>query len=207
MNESRTVTTTGQGVARVVPDAAVVRVAVTHRDEGVAEAFAGVDEAARRVIEVARDFTDQAKIASADLNVHPRHDNQGRPAGFEARHGLVIACANLAAAGALLAHLARHVGNALSVEGLSLEVTDRGPALREARAAAFGDARARAEHLAGLCDDSLGVVLAVTEGGGGGGGFREAFAVAKLADMAIEPGESQVTTSVTVTWALSASKD
>jgi len=184
----------------MVPDAAVVRVSVSHRADGVAEAFAGVDAAARLVGQVGRDFTESTKIASLDLNVHPAHDHQGQPEGFEARHALMIGCADLTAAGALLAQLARHVGNRLSVDGISLEVTDEAPAVGLAREAAFADARARAEHLARLAGGTLGQALTVSEGGGAGGPHARFAEVAKFADAALEPGETSISASVTVTW-------
>lgn len=199
----RTVTTTGQGTAQMVPDAAVVRVSVSHRADAVAEAFAGVDAAARMVGQVGRDFTEGTKIASLDLNVHPAHDNQGQPAGFEARHALMIRCADLTAAGELLTQLTRHVGNRLSVDGISLEVIDKAPALSLAREAAFADARARAEHLARLAGGVLGSALRVNEGGAEVGPPERFAEMAKSADVALEPGETSISASVTVTWEFS----
>ncbi len=201
MSRLRTVTTTGQGSSRVVPDSAIVRVAVAHRAAGVAEAFSGVDSAARLVSKVARDFTAPTKISSSNLSVWPAHDSQGQQSGFEARHSMSIGCADLGAAGELLTELARHVGNHLIVEGVSLEVSDDTAAVFKAREAAFADARARAEHLAELSGETLGAVLSVAESGFGGSG-REAggMAFAKAADVAIEPGESTLGASLTVTW-------
>jgi uncharacterized protein len=65
----RTVTVTGQGTAREVPDTVVVRVAATQRASGVAEALAGANSAADEIIEVGREHTDAARIASTNLNV------------------------------------------------------------------------------------------------------------------------------------------
>jgi uncharacterized protein len=203
MTTPRSVTTTGQGSVRVVPDSAVVRVAVTHRAEGVAEAFAGVDSAAKVVGTVARDFTDASRVASTDLSVWPAHNNEGRQEGFEARHGLTISCKDLKAAGALLSALAEQVGNRLVVEGISLEVQDQESAITQAREAAFLDARQRATHLAELSDQNLGRVMAISESGFGHVG-REAGGMACKAasDMAIEPGETSIGASVSVTWEL-----
>jgi uncharacterized protein len=201
MTRSRTVTTTGTGSARVVPDSAVVRVAVGHRADGVIEAFAGVDSAARVVGKVAREFTQAARISSSGLSVWPAYDNQGNRAGFEARHAMSIGCADLASAGSLLTELARQVGDRLVVDGVSLEMSDNATALVGAREAAFADARQRAEHLAGLSGESLGPVLSIVEGDGSGEP-REGvgLAFAKEASMAIEPGETGVGASLTVTW-------
>ena len=200
----RTVTVSGQGVARVVPDTAVVRVAAVHRAEGVAEACAGVASAVAAVSWVAREHTEAARIASADFNVWPAHEHEGRPQGFEARHGITIGVADITAAGRLLTALAEEVGNRLQVEGVSLQVAEPVPALIGAREAAFADARGRAEALAALSEATLGEVVTVVEGGGHH--YAEAYPMAAGAraekDVAFEPGEQSLGASVTVTWQL-----
>ena len=200
----RTVTVTGQGVSRVVPDTAVVRVAAVHRAEGVAQACAGVASAVAAMSTVAREHTEAARIASADFNVWPAHDHEGRQQGFEARHGLTIGVADITAAGGLLTALADVVGDRLQVEGVSLQVAESGPALVSAREAAFADARTRAEALAALSGAGLGDVVTVLEGGGHH--YAEARPMAMAAgaakDIAFEPGEQSLAASVTVTWQL-----
>lgn len=199
----RTVTVSGQGTARIVPDTAVVQVAASHRAAGVAEAFAGVTSATEAMSTVARQHTDPAKIASTDFSVWPASDDQGRPAGFEARHGLRVVVTDLAGAGRLLSALAAEVGDRLQVESVSLEVADPGAALIEARELAFADARSRAEHLAGLGAATLGEVVSIVEGGSSVqpmGAAPMAFREAK--DVAFEPGEKAISAFVTVTWQL-----
>jgi uncharacterized protein YggE len=199
---SRTVTVTGQGSARVVPQAAVVRLGSVHRAPEVDRALAGVSSSAAAAAEVARRFTGAGQVASTDFSVWPAYDQQGAPAGFEARHGLRVVVSDASEAGALLSALAAEIGDALRIDGVSLEVVDAGPAERDAREAAYADARARAEHLASLAGATLGDVLTVVEGGGGG--FAEApVARAALAkDVSFEPGERALSSSLTVTWAL-----
>ena len=199
---SRTVTVTGQGSARVVPQAAVVRLGSVHRAAEVDRALSGVASSAAAAAEVARRFVDAGQVASTDFSVWPAYDQQGAPSGFEARHGLRVVVSDASAAGALLSALAAEIGDALRIDGVSLEVVDAGPAERDAREAAYADARTRAEHLATLAGATLGDVVTVVEGGGGG--FAEApVARAMLAkDVSFEPGERALTSSLTVTWAL-----
>lgn len=140
----RTITVTGLGAARVVPDFAVVRVAAAHSAGGVTEALAGVSSAVASLGEVARRFTDEAHISTQGLSVWPSHDYDGLPSGFEARHSLAIGCPGVAQAGELVAALAAEVGNRLQVESVGLEVADRTGAEGSAREAAWADARARA---------------------------------------------------------------
>lgn len=198
----RTVTVSGHGEARVVPDSAVVRVAAVHRAAGVADALAGADSAARQVLTTAREHTTPERIGSTSVQVWPAHDRSGDPSGFEARHSLRLRCDDIAAAGALLAALADSVGDRLQVQGVDLEVSDRAAAETEAREAAYRDAVDRAGHLAGLAGATLGEAQEVVEGGAVSIIGRQRTAVAAAAEVALEPGETSVSSSVTVTFQL-----
>jgi uncharacterized protein YggE len=135
------------------------------------------------------------------VQVWPAHDEQGVPAGFEARHSLTIRCADITAAGVLLAELAESVGDRLQIEGVSLEVTDRTSAEAVAREAAYHDAVERGHHLARLAGGVLGEPQEVVEGGVVPMGVPGA-AKHLTADFALEPGEMSVSTTVTVTFQL-----
>jgi uncharacterized protein YggE len=199
----RTVTVTGHGESRVVPDSAVVRVAAVHRAAGVAEALAGADSAARQIAATGREHTTPERIGSTSVQIWQAHDNAGAPSGFEARHSLTLRCDDVDAAGALLSALAESVGDRLQLEGVSLDVGDRGPAETAAREAAYADAVDRGTHLAALAGSSLGDPQEVVEGAAVSivGQPRVAKAVA-MADVGLEPGELSVTSSVTVTFQL-----
>jgi uncharacterized protein len=198
----RTVTVTGRGEARVAPDSAVVRVSAVHTAPGVAEALAGADSAARAIAAAARGFTTPERVRSMSLQIWRDHDHAHRPTGFQARHSLVIGCADIEAAGRLLSRLAEAVGDRLEIEGVSLEVADQSAASAAAREAAYSDAVDRAAHLAGLAGAELGQVREVTEGGGHDGApVRRALAVS-AADASFEPGEASVGATVTVTFQL-----
>ena len=201
----RTVTVTGRGTVREVPDTVVVRVAASHRAAGVAEALAGADSAVSEIVTVGREHADASRIGSTNLNVWPAYDNEGKSSGFEARHSLSITCTDIASAGALLAALATKVGDRLQVEGFGLEVSDSARALEMARAGAYADAVARAGHLAELAGAHLGEVQAMAEGDAAGpigvaeGGMARA---ASMKSVAIDPGETTIAATVTVTFSL-----
>ncbi|MGC4112410.1 MAG: SIMPL domain-containing protein [Nocardioides sp.] len=196
----RTVTVTGQGEARVVPDSAVVRVAAVHRAEGVAEALAGAASASRQAATTAREHTTPERIATTTVQIWPVHDDRGAASGYEATHSLTIRCPGIDEADALLASLTESVGDRLRVEGVSLEVADPSAAETAAREAAFADAVARATHLAELAEAELGETQEVVEGGSRAGTPRLAKAVAM--DASLEPGERAVSSAVTVTFQL-----
>ena len=136
------------GQHRRRPGPAVVRVAAVARAAGVAEAFAS-GSACRHADRRGRPAPpEEERIASTGIDVWPWRDNQGRAAGFEARHSLAIGCPDLDAAGALLDELAGDGRRRARRRG-------RGPrGLRgtaeagdQAVEAAFADARDRAEQL------------------------------------------------------------
>lgn len=194
----RTVTVVGHGATRVAPDAAVVHVAAVHRARSLPDALAGAESAREQVVEVARRWTD--RIASQHLSVS--RDDLGRSsAGYQARHALLVRCSGLEEAGALVTALAQEVGDRLSVDHVGLEVTDTTAAEREAREAAFADAREKAEHLAAQAGGALGRVESVSEGGLAGSP-RFAIPQAAGAKVSFEPGETTVEQQLTVTFEL-----
>lgn len=202
----RTVTVTGQGSASVVPDTAVVRVAAVARATAVAAAFASSSEAAAQIGAIARRHTDEKRIATSGINVWPWHDNQGQQGGYEARHSLTIGCLDLDTAGALLDELVTSLGDSLSVEGVALEVSEPTEAREQAVAAAYADALRQASQLAALAGAVLGDVLAIGQGSSGGPASRgmDAMAMSAMSAMSakIEPGETSVGASLSVTWTL-----
>ena len=159
----RTLTVTGTGSAAAVPDTALVRLSAVHRARTLTEALAGAESAREAVVTAAGDLV----VSTVNLSVWPINE-QGEIPGFEARHSLTIATGDLATANELLSDLAYAVGGRLVVEGVELAVRDPSAAVAQAREAAFADARAKADLLAGLADATLGQVEAVTEGGGAG---------------------------------------
>jgi uncharacterized protein YggE len=199
---TRTVTVTGQGSAKVVPDSAVINVAAVHRARSVDEAFAGVTSAVEAITAKARSFVEPARIGSLGLNVWPAHDNQGRQSGFECRHTMEIRCPSLEVAGPLLTALVAEVGDRLQVEGVALEASDTSAAQATAREAAYADAVARATHLAGLADAALGWPVDISEGGGARPVGRLMAASFAKEDMSFEPGQRAIGASLTVTFAL-----
>lgn len=200
----RTVTTTGHGTAGAVPDSAVVGVHVRHRAGSVAAALDGLARLGATLTAVAARHVAPAAVASTGMDVHPGHDDRGRPDGFEAGHRWRLSCDDLPTASSLLAALAEEVGDALRVEHVGMRVADPTAALTEARERAFADARARAEHLATLGGRSLGDLLSVREGEPGEtgepGGEAPLRFLAAVPDLA--PGQQEVGVRVTVTWQL-----
>jgi uncharacterized protein YggE len=168
----------------------------------VAEAYDAMAGSATTVLEVAGRHTETRRIASTGISVWPFHDHEGRRQGYEARHAFAIACADLSEAGTMLGQLAREVGDGLAVDSVGLEVTEDHGAGGKAREAAFQDAREKAAALSRMAGAGLGAVQSVVENGAGDrpGPLPK---VAMMRDSGgIEPGETTVTTTITVVWEL-----
>ena len=202
----RTVTVTGTGRANVAPDVVRLDLRVGHDAPDVAAALSGASAGITAVAAVVREQgVADADLRTLDASVNQRWDNTGVAVGFTAQQRLAVTVRELAAVGRILESAAAAIGNALLVDQVRLDISDRSLGLREARDAAFADARSKAEQYAALAGASLGAVLGVAEGGAApvGGGFKLAAMARDMAGgMPVEGGDLELSASVTVTWEL-----
>src|SRR6476469_9527191 len=162
----RTVTVTGTGRAAVSPDVVRLDLRVGQDAEDVAAALAGASEGITRVGAIVRGAgVADADIRTLDAMVSQRWDNTGTAVGFTAQQRLAVTVRRLESVGEILEAAAAAIGNALLVDQVRLDVSDRTDGLRRARDAAFADARAKAEQYAVLSGGRLGDVLGVAESG------------------------------------------
>jgi uncharacterized protein len=197
----KTLTTRGTGSASGTPDALRLRVAVVVGGSSVTDALAGTASGVAGVGEIARGYTTDEHIASQGLNVWPQYDNNGRQVGYEARHSLTVTCSGLDKGGGLVMALGA-LQDRVRIEGFEPVLTDPSPLAVEARAAAWADARSKAEELAALAGGSVGEAVAIVEGGDVGHPVRGYVAESMADSMPIEAGSQSVSATVTVTWAL-----
>ena len=202
----RTVTVNGSGRASVSPDVVRLDLRVGHDAGDVAAALAGAAEGITKVGAVVRDLgVADADIRTLDAGVNQRWDNTGTAVGFQAQQRLAVTVRRLESVGEILEAAASAVGNALLVDQVRLDVSDRSDGLRRARDAAFADARDKAEQYAVLSGAQLGAVLGVAEAGAIPVQRREMKLMAASMDaggMPVEGGDLDLGASVTVTWEL-----
>jgi len=202
----RTVSVTGTGTASAAPDVVRVDLRIGHDAADVAAALTGASRGIAAVGSVVRaSGVADADIRTLDASVGQRYDQTGSPVGFTAQQRLRVTVRRLDAVGDILAAAAGAVGNALLVDQVALDVSDRSSGLKDARDAAFADARGKAEQFAGLSAARLGSVLTVSEGGATPfpGSRGMAFAAREMAAaMPVEGGDLDITVAVTVTWEL-----
>jgi uncharacterized protein YggE len=201
-----TVTVTGSGRAAVSPDVVRLDLRVGHDADDVAAALAGAAEGITTVGAVVRDHgVADADIRTLDAGVNQRWDNTGTAVGFTAQQRLAVTVRRLESVGEILEGAASTVGNALLVDQVRLDVSDRSEGLRRARDAAFADAEDKARQYAVLSGAELGAVLGVAEAGAVPAQRSAMKLMAASMDaggMPVEGGDLDLGAAVTVTWRL-----
>lgn len=196
----------GTGSAAAAPDVVAVDARVQVDAGDVATALGGLAGRLGAALGAAADHgVAEADRRTTTMGVSPRWDQQGRAiTGYQAFQSFRLRVRDRDRVGDVLAALAGAAGDALGVDGVSLEVSDPAHLLERARAAAFADARAKATQYAHLAGRDLGPVLQVVEvpEAGGPGPRAKLAAMARDASVPVEGGESTVVVSVVVRFAL-----
>jgi uncharacterized protein YggE len=199
------ITVTGEGSVKAVPDEAQMSFGVQTRGATAKAAVAANADAMREVINALRQ-AGARQMATEWVSVYPSSGDNGRVSGDNGRvdgysaSNSVSAVADVDDAAGVLDAAAGAGANDISGPGLSS--SDAEALYRQALAKAVDDARLRAETLARASGRSLGSVMAIVEGGSGATPmFREA-AQASDAPTPIVPGEQETTATVSVTFSL-----
>ncbi len=200
------VTVTGSGSAAAAVDQVTVTFGITVLRTDAGEAFQAAANSATRVLAIlADDGVDSRSVRTADLTLGPKlewRDNQEVLVGYQAGQRLVVQLTGLAGVERMLTDVAMRGGDGVRIDNMALTPSDPSFALRDARAAAFSDALAKASQLAELGGRMLGDLLWLDErhDSGAGGPVPFAKSVALSAPMPIATGDAQVVASVTAHW-------
>jgi uncharacterized protein len=208
MAKQRTVTVSGVGTVRTVPDVLTVSLGVQVRGGTAREALSRANERTQAAIAALKESgVADRDLATANISIWPQYGNDGRRVeGYQAQNTLTVRLREVGAAGSLLDRVAGLVGDDIVINGISFAVDEPESRLTEARAAAMASARAKADELAAAAGAEVGKVVTIVEGGGGGGfspypkAARMAMAAAE--SVPIEAGETELSVSVTVTYRL-----
>jgi uncharacterized protein len=198
------ITVVGTGSVTATPDTAEWSFGVQTSGETAEAALAENSRAMERVVAALRDAgVGKDDLQTEQVSVWPRTGDDGIAiVGYDASNTVRATIRDLDRAGAVVD--AAVAAGANQVYGPSLTVSDAQAQYREAVDAAFDDARARAEAIAAKAGVTLGVPVAIVEGGGSMPipYYRGAAAEAAVADMAVEPGTQDVGATLTVTFAI-----
>ena len=197
----------GTGTVHVEPDQAVLRLRLVGRAEDVAGALASLTDVVAAVLadlDVAGVPPQQRQTSSLDVD-QDWDEGSGRRRGYAASQGLTLRLAEAARAGEVVSRVAALAGSALRVDGIGWASSEAGAARVRAREAAWSDARATAEQLAGLAGRGLGEVVHVRElpaSHEDGGGYARAASFEAQEALPTAPGSTSESVALHVRWRL-----
>lgn len=201
------ITVSGRGTVTGVPNQLVLSMGVQANASSVSTALSQASQAARRVLAaLSAHGVSKADIQTSGLSIQPNyHGSSQVPVSYGVSEQLTATLHDLTKAGSQIQAAVTAGGNATTVEGVSLNLTDTGALLKRARIAAVRDARAKASQFASALGHPLRGVISVSdqsqvvpfpEFSALSGGVRAAPSVP------ISPGRQQVSVQITVVYAI-----
>jgi uncharacterized protein len=201
------ITVTGTGNVTGIPDQLDLAMGVQVTGASVSSALASADAAVNRVTAALRgDGVTAADIQTSGLSIWPNYPASSQaPSGYSVSESLTATLNSLAAAGAQINAAVQAGGDATTISGISLDLTDTSSLLARARANAIADATAKAAQYAKALGEPLGPVVSVTDQPSTTPvpvyGAASAAAGAKPS-VPISPGTQQLSVSITVVFAV-----
>jgi uncharacterized protein len=198
------ITVTGTGTVTGVPNQLVLSMGVQVNGYSVTSALNQANLGVRRVtaVLVGRGVA-RSDIQTSDLNISPNYNSSNQITGYGVSESLTATLNQLSQAGSQIQAAVQAGGNAVTVDGVSLNLTSTGPLMAAARASAVANARAQALQFARALGQTLGPVISIspvqqstspplqfanpTAGGG--------------RSVPISPGTQQLSVSITVVYA------
>jgi len=199
------ITVTGTGNVTGTPNQLVLSMGVQVNGASVGSALASANNAVNRVTSALRaDGVAAADIQTSGLSIWPNYPNNSQtPNGYGVSESLTATLNSLSAAGAQIEAAVHAGGDAATVSGVSLNLTDDSSLLAKARAAAVADATAKASQYAKALGRPLGAVVSVTDGAPPEPSpVFDGQAAAAAKGVPISPGTQQLSVSVTVVFAV-----
>lgn len=192
------ITVNGTGSVTAAPTRAELYVGVESQGATARAALAANAAEMRRVLAALRS-AGATDLKTQSVNLNPRYVETGGVQGFTATNSVSATVREVARAGAVID--AAVAAGANQVSGPSLTHANPGELYRQALRAAVADARLSAQALAAASGLTLGRVTAVVEGGAAPMPLALAARAEGGADATpIEPGEREVSASVSVTF-------
>jgi uncharacterized protein YggE len=195
----------GQGIVQAQPDTARITLGVDLTEQTLAQAQSdAAQQMAAVVAKLKADGISDTDIRTVGYNVTPQYDQSGNPRGFEVQNLVEVRTTNVSGLGMLIDDA---VGaGATRVNGITFEASDMEALKNQSRDQAMANAQSKAQQLATGAGVSLGKVTAVNESDTGGVTpvqvAPRAAAPAAAVTTPIQPGQLQVTTTVTVVYAI-----
>ena len=202
------ITVTGTGQVSGVPNQLSLSMGVQTSAGSVATALRQANTAARSVTAVLRrSGVATSDIQTSGLSIYPSYsDSSGVPSSYQVSEQLTITLRRLSVAGNQISAAARAGGNATTVDGVSLNLSDSSALLAAARVEAVADAKAKAVAYAHALGRPLGPVVTMSEPPPAQPfqPLPEAAvpATGRASSVPVHPGTQQLSVTVTVVFAL-----
>jgi uncharacterized protein YggE len=203
------ITVTGTGKVSGVPNQLSLSMGVQTSAGSVATALRQANAAARSVAAVLRrSGVATSDIQTSGLSIYPDYSsNSGVPSGYQVSEQLTITLRRLSTAGSQISAAARAGGNATTIDGVSLNLSDTSTLLASAREKAVADAKAKAAAYAHALGRPLGPVISMSETTPAPPFQPLPFGAAASAGrtpspVPVHPGTQQLSVTVTVVFAL-----
>jgi uncharacterized protein len=202
-----TITVTGTGTVTGTPNQLILSMGVQVNAPSVSTALEQANAAVRRVTGALRaDGVAGKDIQTSGLYIQPNYQGNSQvPVGYGVGESLTATLTQLSKAGQQIQAAVHAGGNVVTVDGVSLNLTDTGSLLARARASAVADATAKASQFAGALGRKLGPVISITPNQPSEPVYPdEAFGAAATpkASVPISPGSQQVSVSITVVYGI-----
>jgi uncharacterized protein YggE len=206
-DDLRTLSVSGHGEAKAVPDRAVLSAGVVS-DGATADAALAANRRAMNAVfaELKRDGIPDRDIQTSEFSVSPQYADAAkgpqRITGYRVSNAVNVTVDDLGRLGAAVDALVKSGANSLG--DVNFSVRDPAPLMAEARAAAVKDAIARAETIATAAGVHLGPVQSISEDGAVAPRpqFRAMAMTVAEAPTPIAAGEDTLSDDVSVTFTI-----
>ncbi len=205
----RTISMTGHGEVRAVPDTAMISLGVSSYAKTAREALTENTKAMGALMSVLEKAgIEKRDITTSNFNIGPRYENTSndgstppKVGGYDVTNTVTVTVRKIDSLGEILDQSVSAGSN--QVYGISFSVTDADKKLDDARRDALADARHKADLYAAAGGFAIGQVVSVNEGGYAPP-VPMVYARAAKADMAgavpVAQGEQTLGIDVSVVW-------
>jgi len=159
------ITVTGTGTVNGTPNQLTLDMGVQVNAGSVGSALSSANDAIGRVTAALNSSGVAASdIQTSGLSISPNYPSGSQvPSGYAVGESLTATLTNLSNAGTQIDAAVHAGGNATTINGISLNLTDDSSLLAAARAQAVADAQAKATQYAKALGEPLGPVVSITD--------------------------------------------
>ncbi len=204
-----TISVSGTGEVSGTPDTLVVDLGVSVLRDTVDQATGDAATLAQSIIDaLTAKGVAERDIRTSNYSIYPEYDYRGETQtlrGYRVINTVSAKIRDIDRAGEAIDAAAAAGGNDTVVSGISFDLEADGDLITAAREAAWNDAKAKAEQLASLAGVRLGTAVTITETSSSAPPpimYERSAGGADLASTPIQPGQSTVSVTVSVEFAI-----